>query len=67
MHSHEEGKIPHTSEFPCCNDPETITQPAFPCSKLTIEALEQGVKYTPCSSISVVNFEHVIAGWEESN
>ena len=25
----------------------TLTQPAFTCSKLTIEALEQGVKYVP--------------------
>ena len=32
--------------------------------KLTIEeTLEQGVKYV-CSSVSIVNFEHVIAGWE---
>ena len=33
-----------------------------------VETLEQGVKYvqsyfTPCSSVSIVNFEHVIAGW----
>ena len=26
------------------------------CSKLTIK--------TPCSSVSIINFEHVIAGWE---
>ena len=38
---------------------ENVSQLAFTCSKLTIEALEQG---TPCSS-SVINFEHVIAGW----
>ena len=25
--------------------PEAITQPAITCSKLTIETLEQGVKY----------------------
>ena len=68
-----------------------FTQPAFTCSKLTIETLEQGVKYvnkyvkvnkanrttpdvalvslllttyfTPCFNVSIVNFEHVIAGW----
>ena len=42
-------------------------QPTFTCSKLTIETLEQGVKhiFTPCSSVSIVNFEHVIAGWEK--
>ena len=33
------------------------TQPAFICSKLTIETLEQG------SGVFIVNFEHVIAGW----
>ena len=32
------------------------------CSKLTIETLEQGV--TPCSSVSIVNFEQVNAGWD---
>ena len=54
------------------------SQPAFTCSKLTIETLEQSVKYgqygvvlvslltlnifcTLC--VSIVNFEHVIAGW----
>ena len=32
--------------------------------KVTIEILEQGVKYfTPCSSVSIINFEHIIAGW----
>ena len=36
-------------------------QPAFTCSKLTIETLEQGVKY--CSSVSIVNFEQVNPGW----
>ena len=35
------------------------TQPAITCSKLTIETLEQGV-----SSVSIVNFEQVNAGWE---
>ena len=52
------------------------SQPAFACSKLTIEALEQGVKYvessfwcryfTPCSCVSIVNFKHIIAGWVSS-
>ena len=56
-------------------------QPAFTCSKLKIETLEQGVKYVqsiktpkrqsrtkkyfaPCSSVSIGNFEQIIAGWE---
>ena len=43
------------------------TEQKFTCSKLTIETLEQGVKYvhvfSPCSGVSIVNFEHVIAGW----
>ena len=69
-------------------------QPPITCSKLTVETIEQGVKYcqcldlqsksigwglydgvvlvsvllnwtyfTCCSSITIVNFEHVIAGW----
>ena len=37
------------------------SQPAITCSKLTIETIEQGVKYT-CSSVSIVNFEQVNAG-----
>ena len=41
-----------------------LSQSAFTCSKLTTETLEQGVKYVQnCSSVSVVNFEHVIASW----
>ena len=39
-------------------------------SKLTIETLEQDVKYvqnqqhfTPYSTVFIVNFEHAIAGW----
>ena len=40
---------------------------AFTCSKLTTKTLEQGVKYvtyfTPCSSVSIVNVEHVNADW----
>ena len=40
------------------------TQSAFTCSKLTIETLEQGVKYVQSSRVSIFNFEHVIAGWE---
>ena len=41
------------------------SQLVFTCSKLTIETLEQGVKYVQLTinSVSVVNFEHVIAGW----
>ena len=65
------------------NSSMTLTQSAFTCSKLTIEALEQEqyrhqnntlasfwclycylwTYFTPCSSASIVNFEHVIAGW----
>ena len=36
-------------------------QPVFTCSKLTIETLEQGVKYV--QSVSIVNFDQVNAGW----
>ena len=40
-------------------------QGAFTCSKLTIETLEQGNTYfTPCSSVSIVDFEQVNAHWE---
>ena len=54
------------------------TQPAFTRSKVTIEMLKQGMShwrrsgvfivnvehiYTPCSSVSIVNFEQVNAGW----
>ena len=47
-----------------CKSHLALTQPAFTCSKLTVETLGQGVKYvTPCSSVSIVNFEHVITGW----
>ena len=43
---------------------EKHTQPAFTCSKLTEETLEQGVKYvqikdTRTTSVFVVNFEHI--------
>ena len=45
-------------------------------SKLTIETLEQGVTiktpqqrtyFTPCSSVSLVNFEQVNVGWDRTN
>ena len=50
-------------------------KPAFTCLKLTIETLEQGFEicskltvktpyFTSCFSVSVLNFEHVNAGWE---
>ena len=39
------------------------TQPAFTCSKLIIETLEQGVRYM-FKVNNIVNFEHVNAGWE---
>ena len=38
----------------------STTQSPFAYSKLTIEKLEQRV--TPFSSVSIVNFEHIIAG-----
>ena len=51
-------------------------QTAITCSKLTIETLEQGVKYfvfvaifehfRPCSSVSIFNLEQVNAGWVRS-
>ena len=48
-------KIIGRTEFP---------KSAFTCLKLTIETLEQGVKgVTPCSSVCIVNFEHVNTGW----
>ena len=34
------------------------------CSKLTIETPEQRQYFTPYSSVSIFNFEHVIAGWD---
>ena len=41
---------------------------AITCSKLTIETLGQGVQYvqyfTPCPSVSIVNFEQVNADWD---
>ena len=52
------------------------TEPACTCSKLAIKAVQQGLKYvrrhqndarwchfTPCSNVSIVIFEHLIAGW----
>ena len=65
--------------FLCFFEMEYISQSAFTCSKLTIETLEQGVKViqsyskftikTPLfySIVSIVNFEHVIAGWDIIN
>ena len=46
---------------------ESEPQPAFTCSKSIIETLEQGMKYVHISHLvlgSIVNFEHVVAGWE---
>ena len=47
-----------------------FAQPAIPCLKLTIETLEQGLAIylmltlnIPCSSVPLVNFEQVNAGW----
>ena len=42
-----------------------LSEPAITCLKLTIETLEQLWTYfTPCSSVSIVNFEQVNAGWD---
>ena len=35
------------------------SQPVIKCSKLTLETLEQGVKYWRRSGIFIVNFEHI--------
>ena len=53
---------------------QSLTQPAFTYSKLTIEKLEQRceicskltIKHIshPCSTVSIVNFEHVNASWD---
>ena len=32
------------------------------CSKLSIKTPERH-HFTPCSTVSITNFEHVIAGW----
>ena len=34
------------------------------CSKLTIKIPERRTYFTPCPSVSVVDFEQVNAGWE---
>ena len=34
------------------------------CSKLTTKIPERRTFFTPCSSISIVNFEQVNAGWD---
>ena len=57
-----------------CNQPSD-SQPAFTCSKLTMETLEHGVKicstltiktperiYWHRSAVFIINFEHVITG-----
>ena len=33
------------------------------CSKLTIKTTERGTYSTPCSSVSIVNFEQINADW----
>ena len=41
------------------------SQAAFTCSELTIETFFVNFEhFTPCSSVSVVNFEIEIAGWD---
>ena len=41
-----------------------VTQPAITCSKLTIETVEQGVKYVQSqwrrSGVFIINFEHIL-------
>ena len=49
-----------------CAKVRQATQPAFNCSNLTIETLEEGVKYVQSwcrSSVSIVNPENVNTGW----
>ena len=36
------------------------------CSKLTIKTSGRRLYFTPCSSVSIVNFEYVIVGWIKS-
>ena len=58
-----------TSTFSLDEVVKLTSQPAFTCSKLPIETLEQRCEI--CSKLtietakrpSIVNFEHVIAGW----
>ena len=50
------------------NESSKTTQAAFTCLKLIIEKLDvrgrSGVfSVTSCSSVFVVNFEHIDAGW----
>ena len=39
--------LQYEKAIPCLSECRKISQPAFSCSKLTTEALEQGVKYVP--------------------
>ena len=36
------------------------------CSQLTIKTPELGTYFTPCSSVSIVNFQWVNTGWGRS-
>ena len=52
----------------CNKRKKSCTQPAFTCSELTIETLEQGVKYVPIKNkdtrtTPIVNFGQVNADW----
>ena len=51
---------------------KVTTQLAISYSKLTIETLEQSLKYiwtyfTPCSSVSIINFEQENAAWQATS
>ena len=51
----------------CSMQEKRLNQSAFTCTKLKMETLEQCFNFehilTPYSSVSIVNFENVIAGW----
>ena len=51
-------------EIVAWNGLNQVTQPAITCSKLTIETVEQGVKYVQSqwrrSGVFIINFEHIL-------
>ena len=42
-----------------------LSQPAFTCSKLSLFVNIEHISHL-CSSVSIINFEHAIAGWVDS-
>ena len=51
-------------EIVAWNGLNQVTQPAITCSKLTIETVEQGVKYVQSqwrrSGVFIIDFEHIL-------